>query len=235
MKSKFYTINEICRLTSVTIRTLHYYDEIGLLKPSSRSLGGHRHYSEQDLIALQQIVTLKYMGFTLRQIKKSLQDKNFDLSYSLKIQADALEKEIAKIKKASEILNFSLNNLQINQMIDWRDTIKLIETLNDNNTNQWYEKYLNKEEIEIYKQISQKRTTEWLRLFKEIKKLKTAIPSKKTKKLIEKISMLINSAYQNNPELKAKLWEGYKSGMIPNFSPDEKVIAFLTKVAPLIW
>jgi len=58
-----YRIKEFSDKTSVTVRTLQYYDDIDLLKPSSRSQAGHRLYSEGDMLKLQQITTLKFMGF----------------------------------------------------------------------------------------------------------------------------------------------------------------------------
>ena len=59
---KYYQIREISQMTSLTIRSLQYYDDIGLLKPEKRSASGYRLYSEQDLVRLQQITTLKFLG-----------------------------------------------------------------------------------------------------------------------------------------------------------------------------
>ncbi|MBC8076991.1 MAG: MerR family transcriptional regulator, partial [Chloroflexales bacterium] len=58
-----YRVQEFARLAGVTVRTLHFYDEAGLLAPSGRSDSGHRRYRPHDLLRLQQIVTLKRLGF----------------------------------------------------------------------------------------------------------------------------------------------------------------------------
>lgn len=61
---KYYQIKEISQMTSLSVRSLQYYDELGLLKPSKRSNAGYRLYSETDLLTLQQIITLKFLGFS---------------------------------------------------------------------------------------------------------------------------------------------------------------------------
>ena len=61
---------EFAELTGVTVRTLHHYDRLGLLKPSGRTAAGYRLYGERDFARLQQIITLKFIGFPLNQIKK---------------------------------------------------------------------------------------------------------------------------------------------------------------------
>ena len=59
----------LSELTYVSVRTLHHYDKIGLLKPTLRQSNGYRLYSEKDLLKLQQIIALKFFGFELSQIK----------------------------------------------------------------------------------------------------------------------------------------------------------------------
>ena len=69
MREEQYPAIDFARLAGVTVRTLHHYDRIGLLKPSSYTSAGYRLYRKQDLIRLQQIVTLKFIGFSLNQIR----------------------------------------------------------------------------------------------------------------------------------------------------------------------
>ncbi|WP_077320551.1 MerR family transcriptional regulator [Virgibacillus proomii] len=64
-----YTIGELSKKTGVTIRTLDYYDEIGLLNPASTTKGGHRLYGEAELLRLEQILSLKFLGFSLDKIR----------------------------------------------------------------------------------------------------------------------------------------------------------------------
>ena len=66
------TISQIAKLSGISVRTLQYYDEIGLLKPSSLSESGYRLYDEEALGKLQQILTLKELDFSLKEIQHLL-------------------------------------------------------------------------------------------------------------------------------------------------------------------
>lgn len=68
-------VKELSKLTKVSVRTLHHYDKIGLLKPSLRRPNGYRLYSEKDLLKLQQILALKFFGFKLSRIKTLMQEE----------------------------------------------------------------------------------------------------------------------------------------------------------------
>lgn len=94
MKKQLRTVNETAKLTGITIRALHYYDEIGLLKPSEISEAGYRFYSNEDIVLLQQILFLKEIGFELKQIKEIINNPNFDEKVALK-----QHKEILILKK----------------------------------------------------------------------------------------------------------------------------------------
>ncbi len=69
MGRRFYTSGEFARQAAVSVRTLRYYDQVGLLSPAERSDAGYRLYSDDDLAALQQILALKLLGFTLAEIR----------------------------------------------------------------------------------------------------------------------------------------------------------------------
>lgn len=83
---------EFSRLTQVSVRTLHHYDKIGLLKPSLRLSNRYRLYSERDLSKLQQIIALKFFGFELAQIKQLLAH-NANMLENLGMQAKFLQKK----------------------------------------------------------------------------------------------------------------------------------------------
>lgn len=71
-------INEAAKLTGVTVRTLHYYDQIGLLRPETVTDTGYRLYGEKDLERLSQILFFRELDFTLAQIKDMLDSPSFD-------------------------------------------------------------------------------------------------------------------------------------------------------------
>lgn len=88
------TISQVARLTGVSIRTLQYYDEIGLLKPSELTTAGYRMYDDNALQILQQILFFKELGFPLKEIKEILEKPDFD-----RIAAFKKQKELFLLKR----------------------------------------------------------------------------------------------------------------------------------------
>ncbi len=78
-----YTVQKLASLAGVTVRTLHHYDAIGLLKPGSRTDSGYRLYKEKDLLKLQQIMFYKELEFPLDEIKKIINNKSFNMVRAL--------------------------------------------------------------------------------------------------------------------------------------------------------
>lgn len=77
-------VSEVAKLTGVTVRTLHYYDEIGLLKPSDITEAGYRIYSAEDLELLQQILFFRELDFPLGEIRKILGNPSYDKDQALR-------------------------------------------------------------------------------------------------------------------------------------------------------
>ena len=102
--SKQYRVKAFSKLTSVTVRALQYYDEIGLLRPRQRTGSGHRLYSDEDIPRLQQITTLKFLGFSLAQIKRILSSESFDVAASLEIQGEMIAEEAVRLEKVGQLI-----------------------------------------------------------------------------------------------------------------------------------
>lgn len=98
------SIQQLTRETGVTVRTLRYYDQIDLLKPSGKTEGGHRLYSEADVIRLQQILFLKEMGFSLKETANMLGKDELDLKDSLEKQLRFVQEEQKKFNRMERIL-----------------------------------------------------------------------------------------------------------------------------------
>ncbi len=84
------TISQIAKLTGISVRTLQYYDEIGLLKPSGFTPSGYRLYNEEALQTLQQILFFKELDFSLKDIRKIMQNPDFDRHSAFKKQKELL-------------------------------------------------------------------------------------------------------------------------------------------------
>jgi len=84
------TVNEVSKLTGVSVRTLHYYDEIGLLRPTDINESGYRLYGDEALERLQQILLFRELEFSLKDIKEIIDAPGFDRKKALKQQIELL-------------------------------------------------------------------------------------------------------------------------------------------------
>ena len=91
-------ISEVAKLTGITVRTLHYYDEVGLLKPSEITEAGYRLYSREDLEILQQMLFFRELDFPLSQIKEIMNNPNYDKEEALKKQKELLIQQRQRIE-----------------------------------------------------------------------------------------------------------------------------------------
>jgi DNA-binding transcriptional MerR regulator len=108
-----YSVGEIARLAGVTVRTLHHYDEIGLLSPSGRSAAGYRRYSEADLERLHQILTYRELGFPLEQIAEILADPGADPMDHLRRQHRLLRERLERLAKIIDTIEFMMEARQV--------------------------------------------------------------------------------------------------------------------------
>ncbi|MCQ4636084.1 MerR family transcriptional regulator [Anaerovorax odorimutans] len=99
------TISQVAELTGVSTRTLQYYDEIGLLKPSGFTSSGYRLYDDSALQELQQILFFKELGFKLKEIKELMQSPQFDRTMAFKRQKQLLLLKRNRIDRLIELLS----------------------------------------------------------------------------------------------------------------------------------
>src|SRR5690625_2960821 len=92
-------VSEVSKLTGVSVRTLHYYDEIGLLKPDSIGENNYRLYHERNLQQLQQILFFRELGIPLKKIKNIIQNPEFDSIEALEMQRNVLEDKKKKLEE----------------------------------------------------------------------------------------------------------------------------------------
>ena len=100
MEETLYTAGEIARIAGVSLRTIRFYDEKGLLKPVSYSEAGYRYYNQESLAILQRILMLKYLGFSLQRIEEVMASRNMELQLS-----EQKELLIQKKRKLEEIIS----------------------------------------------------------------------------------------------------------------------------------
>jgi DNA-binding transcriptional MerR regulator len=121
------SVGEIATLTGVTVRTLHHYDRIGLLRPSARGANGYRRYADEDVLRLQQVLTLRVLGFPLKEIGRLLARPDFDLVSSLRIQQRALAERVAELERARAAIGDLLAKRAESGAWDWDLAIRASE------------------------------------------------------------------------------------------------------------
>ncbi|GAA2346524.1 MerR family transcriptional regulator [Streptomyces kunmingensis] len=103
-----HSVGQVAGFAGVTVRTLHHYDEIGLLVPSERNHAGHRRYSGTDLDRLQQILFYRELGFPLDEVQTLLDDPATDPRVHLRRQHDVLLARIERLQKMAEAVEHAM-------------------------------------------------------------------------------------------------------------------------------
>ena len=126
---KLYTVSEVSELTSVTIRTIRHYDNIGILSPSSHGSAGSRLYNNMDIMRLQEILTLKLIGFSLKEINEIVEGNNREDFYiTLNDQEEALRKKVDNINKVISIIEDAKKTFDYKES-DWIKFTNIIKAV----------------------------------------------------------------------------------------------------------
>ncbi len=107
-----FTVKQLSRLAHITPRTLHYYDEIGLFKPSLVGDNGYRYYAEDSLLRLQQILLYRELALPLLEIKKILESSDFEVINALESHKLLIHQRILHLQHLSQTVNDTLSHLQ---------------------------------------------------------------------------------------------------------------------------
>lgn len=129
MKKKgYYSSGEFARMAHVTLRTIRYYDKQNILPPSMVTDTGARFYTDEDLARLQQILLLKYLGFSLEDIKEmTVNDTDYRfMTNSLNLQLKLIRDRIEQMQLVEKAIEDTCNAIQTEHSIDWSNMLNLI-------------------------------------------------------------------------------------------------------------
>jgi len=107
-----YSVKQLAKLSGVTVRTLHFYDEIDLLKPAYHGANGYRFYEEEQLLMLQQIRFFRELGFELKQIQELVGRSDFDRAEALKAHRQRLEGDLQRTQKLIQTIDDTLAHIE---------------------------------------------------------------------------------------------------------------------------
>jgi len=120
-------VGELARRTGVSVRTLHYYDEIGLLAPSHHTAAGYRLYTEADVIRLQQIKSLRNLGFSLEEIRRFLSRPDVSPERVLQLQIAHLKEQIKTGQSLCDRLEEIARRWRSEETVSTEELLKIIE------------------------------------------------------------------------------------------------------------
>lgn len=190
------TIGEVAEKTGVSVRSLRHYDEIGLLQPSGHSEAGYRLYSKENILRLQQIVSLKQMKLPLKKIMVLLDEDAMTLKQTLLMQKRYLEEQLASQQSICSQVDQLLKRLESHQSVSLDLVYKTMEAI------KMFEKFYTKEqreqlakrEIYMDEEAGKEYSNAWDSVFSELAKLqsKGVDPAdKRTKAIAVKADKLI--------------------------------------------
>ena len=213
---KMFQAREFAELTGVTVRTLHHYDRLGLLKPTRYTRAGFRLYSEDDFARLEQIVALKFIGFSLNEIKNIRNRGTRDLATTLRQQRQAIEEKRNRLELAVQAIQRAEYVVATSGAPGWETFAKIIEVINMQSNMDWTKKYYSEEaqhEIQkraetIPREVIEQAQRDWATLISEVQ---AAVSdgedpaSEKSQALAGRWAELIKGFTGGNPEIQKGL------------------------------
>ncbi|MCU4969318.1 MerR family transcriptional regulator [Bacillus toyonensis] len=173
-----FSIGKFSKETGVSIRTLHYYDEIGLLKVQKDLSSGHRLYGENHIVKLQKILALKFLGYNLEEIRLMLTNTslNLNLQDTLIQQQKAFEEKKEHLDKVLKAINQTISLLDRQKDVPSEILISLINNIqNEKNQRTWLEHFTSKEIADkVYNKTDEENLSldkEFIDLSRDVKRL----------------------------------------------------------------
>lgn len=234
-------INEVAKQTKITVRTLRYYDQIGLLAASSKTEGGHRLYSEDEMKKLQSIQFFKGMGYKLQDIKDILSDSNWNWSNSLKSQLAFIVEEQERLRSMESSVRELMNGIAVEGGNEQLAIQKLIQLSSQNKKRlpSLKEKVFNASEMKLWTKLPKMKgedpnSLEWIALLGLIKQyVKDDPASLRVQNVIRRMLEKQMEEFKDEHDFINKLWELRKSptqseelGLYPI---DQEVLEFMER------
>jgi len=221
----------------ISVRTLRYYDQIGLVAPSKKDEYGKRFYNEEDILKLEKILLLKSLSLSLEDSKKILMEKS--IHEILTAHKSVLEEQKNGIEQSILYTISLVHTLEIEGKIEWESLLHLV--INEKSERPW-EGYFTEEENKILTSQLPKlesedlSTKKWMNIIKRLElcvQMGESPQSATAQLIIDDIEVLSFETFQGNKELMEKFWEVRKSreastelGLYP---VSEEVLEFLDR------
>jgi DNA-binding transcriptional MerR regulator len=239
-----FKVGELARRTGLTIRTLHHYDEIGLLKPSLHTESGHRLYTAGDVARLQQVLSLRQLGFSLDEVRGCLDRPGFSPLEVIHLHVARLREQIELLRGLCQRLESLTACFQTAGEVSADVFLQAIEVMN------MIENYYTPEQLATFKkrheeaaaagldpaQMAQKGTADWNALLADYRTEmeKGTDPADPSVQALEKRRQALVSAFSGGDagieQSLKRLWTEQSDNLCAQFGMDPKVIEYLGKV-----
>lgn len=134
-----YTVNKLATIAGVSVRTLHYYDEVGLLKPSTIRRNGYRVYEEPELLKLQQILFFRELDFPVEEIRRIMSSPTFDMRRALRDHRAMIELKKKRLSGLMKTIDHTIHKLDNEQPMDDNDLKELYDTFGEDTMKKYAE------------------------------------------------------------------------------------------------
>lgn len=244
--SRMYRIGEVARLFGVSVRTLHHYDERGLLVPSARSEAGYRLYTDDDLARLVEILTLRALGLKLERIGALLARPDADPARALRLRQIVIRRQIADLEALDEAIAGALQRHTASGAWvwdrEWEHASRLPRMTHDD-VEEIVEKHYTTEQLAQFEQLAQDAGPEeiaaveqgWSALLPDVRAAHQAgmdPASPEAQALGERWRALLARTFRGNTELMGAVRGNYEKGVFEDHpgTPSKEDSAFIVAV-----
>jgi DNA-binding transcriptional MerR regulator len=241
---KLLKIGEIAKRAGVSVRTLHHYDQIGLLCPSDSSESGHRLYNAADVERLQHIASLKSMGFSLEGISRCLEDKNSTLLRTFEMQEEVVSQQLETLKSVHGQLRAMLQklrhreNLSTNELLELMKEMKIMESWKNQYTSEQIKSL--QDRYQKYPEQVKEVEKAWPILFKQFEDaMKKGLDpaSSEVQELAQKAQHFIDLFTGGDKAIEANLNKGYQQnqeGALKVWGVSREVFEYASKARTIL-
>jgi DNA-binding transcriptional MerR regulator len=236
-----YSIGHLAKISDMTVRTLRYYDEIGLLKPTTISKGGHRQYDDDAVEKLQNIMFLKEIGFDLETIRSILNENIKSSRELLQLRLEFIAEEQARLEKKKKKIHAILDVIDLEGKQDWEvifQALTQLKNYDQETVSMKWDKLFTKEEQDILQSMpkigdNSSLSQGLIQLVKEIKEHVHIDPaSDKAQQLAREWNEIGKAMYQGNAKLAQKVWklQQDKTDNLGFYDFDPELVNFIEKM-----
>lgn len=213
---KYLTTGALAKQLGISVRTIRYYDQIGLVRPSMKGAGGRRHYGPDDILQLQKILLLKSLNLSLEDSRSILSERSMEeiLAVHRSILLDEIKCLEASLKHTNSLLN--MLNLE-NGTIDWSDLLELVVASKEEK--EWQQFFSPEQQEQLQERLPKIEhgdlaTKKWINLTRRIQlclEKGTGPSSEEARLILEDLELLTEETFGHAPELISAFWEVRRS------------------------